>query len=388
MRDPAEELEELRRQDLIRNLRPARRTGPVEVEEAGQRLIQFASNDYLGLAMSNRLREAFQEAAGRYGVGSGASRLITGTQEPHARLEDELADFKGVERALSFSSGYATALGTIPAILKPGDFAILDKLCHACLVDAVRLSGATLRVFPHNDTDRLADHLRWARSKAEPQSRILILTESVFSMDGDLADLQRIVELKEQAAALLLVDEAHAVGVLGREGRGLADELGVAGRVDFQMGTLSKAVGVVGGYVAASRDWIELFVQRARSLVYSTAPPPAVAATACEALRIVRGREGDALRQRLRLNLSCLERALGKPGPFPSAICPWLVGESGRALSLSRRLRDEAGFWVPAIRYPTVPRGTARLRISVSAAHEADQIERLGGALSAFGQTG
>lgn len=387
MRDPAEELEDLRGQDLFRTLRTARRIGAVEVEELGRRLIQFASNDYLGLADSPELRALFQEAAGRYGAGSGASRLITGTHEVHGQLEEELADFKGTPRALAFSSGYATALGTIPAVLRPGDFAVLDKLCHASLIDGVRLSGATLRVFPHNDLNKLSDHLKWARTRAEPGSRVLVLTESVFSMDGDRSDLKRIVELKEAAGALLLVDEAHAVGVLGSEGRGLADELGVAARVDFQMGTLSKAIGVAGGYVAAGENWIDLLIQRARSLVYSTSPPPAVAATAREAVRLVRGLQGERLRQRLALNLSCLQQALGKAEELPSAICPFVVGDSGGALRLSLRLR-EAGFWVPAIRYPTVPRGTARLRISVSAAHEPTHIEGLAKALSAAAQLG
>lgn len=380
MRDPANELAELRRQDLLRRLRTAHRTGPVLVEENGRALIQFASNDYLGLAASQALRAAFQEAVAHYGAGSGASRLITGTHGPHVELEEQLAIFKGTPRALAFSSGYAAAVGSIPAIIGPEDFAILDKLCHACLIDGVRLSGATMRVFPHNDIGKLADHLRWARSKAAPTSRILVLTESVFSMDGDLADLARIVELKDQAGALLWLDEAHAVGVLGWEGRGLAEHLRLAPRVDFQMGTLSKAMGVVGGYVAAAADWIDLLVQRARSLVFSTAPPPAVAATACEALRLVRGQEGEVLRMNLRTNLASLARVIGKPEPMPSAICPWMVGESSKAMELSEQLR-EAGFWVPAIRYPTVPRGSARLRISVSAAHDAEDIERLGAAL-------
>lgn len=378
MREPAEELEDLRRQDLLRSLRTARRTGPVEVEEGGQRLVQFASNDYLGLADSGSLRTCFQEAVLRFGAGSGASRLITGTHQPHMALEEELADFKGTARALSFSSGFAAALGTIPAVIGPEDVAILDKLCHACLIDGVRLSGATLRVFPHNDLEKLASHLRWARNKAGPRSRILVLTESVFSMDGDRADLRRMVELKEEAGALLLVDEAHAVGVLGREGRGLADEEGVADRVDFQMGTLSKALGVVGGYVAAAPPWIDLLVQRARSLVYSTAPPPAVAETARAAVRLVRGPEGDLLRRRLRANLAVLGFALGREEEMPSAICPWMVGDASEALKLSGQLREK-GFWVPAIRYPTVPRGTARLRISMSAAHEEEQIARLAG---------
>lgn len=387
MRDPAEELAELRRQALLRCLRKAERTGPVEVEEGGRPLIQFASNDYLGLAASERLRVVFQEAAGRYGAGSGASRLITGTHGPHVALEEELANFKGTAGALAFASGYAAAVGAIPAILGPEDFAILDKLCHASLIDGVRLSGATMRVFPHNDLDKLSDHLRWARSKAAAKSRILVLTESVFSMDGDLAELAPIVELKDQAGALLWLDEAHAIGVLGAEGRGLAEHLHLASRVDFQMGTLSKAVGVAGGYVAAANDWIDLFVQRARSLVFSTSPPPAVAATAREALRLVRGAEGDALRTKLRSNLECLAGALGRRNPFPSAICPWMAGDSTKALEISDSLR-RSGFWVPAIRYPTVPRGTARLRISVSAAHAAAAIEQMAEALLAVSGAG
>lgn len=382
MRTPGEELEAIRRENLYRRPRTIEDANGPEMVSNGRKLIQFASNDYLGLASSTELRAAFQEAAGRWGAGSGASRLITGTQVPHLRLEEDLAAFKRTERALAFSSGYATALGTLTSILGKDDFVILDKLCHACLIDGARLSAATIRVFPHNDLEKLEHHLAWAREKSQPSSRILVVTESVFSMDGDRAPLREIVELKDRHGALLMVDEAHAVGVTGPHGRGLADELGVADRVDLQMGTLSKALGVSGGYLCASQDWIELIANRARSWIYSTAPPPSLAAAASAALELSMGAEGDRRRRDLWENIATLDASLQRPEAGASAISPHMVGEPEAALRLSAEL-EARGFLVPAIRFPTVPRGTARLRISLSALHRPEQIHSLAENLAA-----
>jgi 8-amino-7-oxononanoate synthase len=340
--------------------------GPV-IRLDGQELINFSSNDYLGLAASAELQEAMREGIERYGAGAGASRLVCGTLRPHLDLEDALADFKGTEAALAFSSGYATALGTIPALLGTGDTVILDKLCHASLVDAAKLSGATIRVFPHNHLGKLEKLLQCAHG------RVLVVTESVFSMDGDRCPLAEIVELKDRHGAWLMLDEAHAVGVIGPDGRGLAAELGLESRVDLQMGTLSKAVGLSGGYLAGSRQVIGWLVNRARSLVYSTAMPPSVAYAALVSLcEFVRGPAGDLRRQRLRARLSQL-----RPETTPtSAVVPWIIGNEQAAVEMSARLR-EAGFLIPAIRYPTVAPGTARLRVTVSADHTKEQISSL-----------
>lgn len=370
MRTPESELNDLREQNLLRQLRRIEKTDGVEIEvEGGRRLIQFASNDYLGLAASTELKTALAEAADRFGAGSGASRLIVGTHAAHDDLEQLLADWKGTERALTFATGFATALGALTAILGKDDFVILDKLSHACLIDGARASGATIRVFPHNNLERLESHLRWARERATEASRILVVTESVFSMDGDLAELAGIVELKERFGALLLVDEAHAVGLRGPEGRGLANELGLDGRIDFQMGTLSKAIGLSGGYLCSSAAWIELVLNHARSFIFSTAPPPALAAAAAESIRLIRGEEGQRRREKLNRNIAILD------GDSP--IVPQIVGEARAALELSRKLETEHGLLVPAIRFPTVPRGTARLRISLSALHTSGMIDKL-----------
>ena len=240
----------------------------------GQQLVNFSSNDYLGLANDPRLREAAIDAIEEFGVGAGASRLISGTQSPHVRLETALARWKGTQAALCFSSGYAAAIGTIPALVGKHDVVLLDKLAHASLIDGARLSGAILRVFPHNHLGKLESHLEWAQ-REHPDRRVLIVTESVFSMDGDRAPLRQLIDLKKRFGAMLLLDEAHAVGVIGPNGRGLAAEEGLAEEVDVQMGTLSKALGVSGGYICGSRGLIEWLVNRARSFIFSTAPPPA-----------------------------------------------------------------------------------------------------------------
>ncbi|MDB6007411.1 MAG: 8-amino-7-oxononanoate synthase [Prosthecobacter sp.] len=372
------QLDELRAQGLWRELRPLDEVHGVTVRAEGREWINFSSNDYLGLANSTEMQSALAEGISRYGGGSGASRLVCGTHRSHAELEEALADFKGTEAALTFSSGFAVALGTIPALVGAGDTIILDKLCHASLVDAARLSGATIRVFPHNNLGKLERLLQTA------QGRVLVVTESIFSMDGDAGPLREIVELKARHGAWLLVDEAHAVGVLGPQGRGLAAELGVAQQVDLHLGTLSKAFGLSGGYLAASRQVIDLLVQRARSFIYTTAPPVHLAHTLSVILSLIRSERGDALRERVQSHARQTQSLLTEIGiaspPVPAAILPVILGEAPRAMEISARLRD-AGFLIPCIRYPTVARGGARLRITVSALHSATQIEALGAAL-------
>lgn len=370
----AAELDDLRQQDLWRELKPLDEVRGVLVQRDGHERVNFSSNDYLGLAHSEAMRAALEDGVTRYGGGSGASRLVCGTHRIHAELEEALADFKGSEAALAFSSGFAVALGVIPALVGPGDTVILDKLCHACLVDAARLSGATIRVFPHNHLEKLERLLRTA------QGRALVVTESIFSMDGDAAPLAQIVELKEKHGAWLLVDEAHAVGILGPQGRGLAAELDVGGRIDLHMGTLSKALGLSGGYLAASRQVIDLLVNRARSFIYTTAPPPHLAHAALEILQLTRSERGDALRQILRGHVDCLLAALKCP-KVQGAILPLILGSEAAALAASQQL-CEAGFLVPCIRYPTVARSSARLRFTLSAAHTSTQVTVLCQALS------
>ncbi len=369
------QLDELRAQGLWRELRPLDEVDGVIVRAGGREWINFSSNDYLGLAGSSEICTALEEGTAKYGGGSGASRLVCGTHRVHVELEEALADFKGTEAALSFSSGFAVALGTIPALVGVGDTIILDKLCHACLVDAARLSGATIRVFPHNHLEKLERLLKMAKG------RVLVVTESIFSMDGDAALLREIVELKDKHGAWLLLDEAHAVGVLGPQGRGLAAELDVAQRVDLHMGTMSKALGLSGGYLAASRQVIDLLVNRARSFIYSTAPPIHQAYALGVVVKLVRSAQGDILRKALHDNAAQTKSLLSVAGvefpTTPAAILPVILGDERLAMQASDRLR-EAGFLIPCIRYPTVARGTARLRITVSASHTACQIESLG----------
>jgi len=288
----AEQLEALRARSLDRHLREIAGAQGPEVEIGGRRFINFSSNDYLGLANDRRLREAATAAVDEFGVGAGASRLISGTQSPHLALERALAKWKGTEAALCFSSGYAAALGTIPALVSKNDVVLLDKLCHASLIDGAKLSGARLRIFPHNNLRKLESHLEWAR-REHSGKRALIVTESVFSMDGDRAPLRELVELKKRFGALLMLDEAHAVGVIGPNGRGLVAAENLSDDVDVQMGTLSKALGASGGYICGSCTLIDWLINRARSLIYSTAPPPAVVAAAMAAVDFLSSPEGE-----------------------------------------------------------------------------------------------
>lgn len=368
MPGPDEQLSEIERAGLLRRCRTLDSPTGVRVTRDGRELWNFASNDYLGLADHPHLREAFHEGLDRWGHGAAASRLITGSQPPHAAFEEQLAAAKGCEAALSFSSGWALATGVIPALVGQGDFVVLDKLAHASLIDGARLSGATLRVFPHNRADRLDALLASIRAK-HSTARLLVITESVFSMDGDLCPLREIVACKDRHGALLLLDEAHGFGVLGPTGMGLAEELALQDRVDFSMGTLGKAAGLAGAYLASSAAWRDLLVNRARSFLFSTAPPPALAHAASAALERIRSAEGSELRERLQQNIALL-------GGDRTPILPRILGANEAALEASAAL-EQAGFLVPAIRYPTVAKGSARLRVSLSATHPPAAIEQL-----------
>ncbi len=389
MHDPfLDDLAELRANSLHRRLREMTVSPDGTVAPVGRMMLNFASNDYLGLAGHPALREAAKAAIDEYGVGAGASRLVCGTLPVHLRLEEKLARFKGTEAALSFSSGYAAAHGALSALAGPDDVVILDKLAHACLIDAARSCRATLRVFPHNHLGKLESLLQWAQAECEG-ARVIICTESVFSMDGDRAPVRDLVALKKRYGALLLLDEAHAVGVLGKNGRGLAHECEVAREVDVLMGTMSKALGVSGGYLAGRHSLIDLLINRARSFVFSTAQPPAMAAAATAAIDLLMSDEGEqrrlALWQNIRHLASQTPKSPGQPErpvrTAGSAIFPWMIGPEALAVEVSARLADR-GFLAPAIRYPTVARGAARLRLTVTARHTPDQITALGLALA------
>lgn len=370
-----DELADWSRRGLSRRLSALGPASPGRVETPDGPLVNFAANDYLGLAADPRVAEAAARAAVDYGWGSGASPLVSGWREPHEELARSLAEFEGVEAVALFPTGFAANLGTIAALVGPGDAVYCDRLDHACLIDGARLSGAKLRVYPHNDADRLGAILDRDRGRFR---RSLIATDGVFSMDGDLAPLADLADLAEGHGAMLLVDEAHGTGVFGPDGRGACSACGVADRVPIRIGTLSKALGSLGGFAAGSRRLIDFLQARARPLLYSTALPPAAAAAASEALRIVRAEPWR--RERVHALGRRLREALGNIPPSTGPIVPILLGEPDRASKASQRLRD-AGFLVPSIRPPTVPNGTSRLRVSLSAAHLEEVLDRLVAAL-------
>ncbi|HLB33518.1 MAG: hypothetical protein A3F67_06310 [Verrucomicrobia bacterium RIFCSPHIGHO2_12_FULL_41_10] len=371
------ELAALKKQGLQRRLRIVEKRQGTLLCIDGHHVIDFSSNDYLGLSQHPALREAALVATRSFGLGATASRLIGGTTQEHFLLEEELASTKKKEAALLFSTGYAAATGAIPVLMKRGDVILLDKLAHASLIDGARTSEATLRIFRHNDMNHLEDHLKWAHQKF-PQGRIMIVTESIFSMDGDLAPLHKIVELKERYDALLFLDEAHAVGVRGKEHQylgGLAGELNLNHHVDIHMGTLGKALGVSGGYLCGSRILIDYLIHRARSFIYSTAPSPSIVGAARAALKIVSSLEGEERHLRLWHNIGQLTQQLNL-SESPSAIMPLMIGHEEKALTISQEL-FESGYFIPAMRYPTVARGKARLRLTASANHTSEQITGL-----------
>ncbi len=393
-----DELAALERKNLRRRL--LTRNGPQSARLVidGRELINFGSNDYLGLAADPRLAHAAAEAIEREGWGSGASPLIAGHAALHRRLEERLAEFEGTEAALVFSSGFAANAGAIAALVGPGDAVYCDSKNHASLWDGCRLSRADVRVWPHGDCQRLA--LLLAHDVARPPSAVqdrpaqpgaavlqthrrrLIVTDGLFSMDGDLAPLAELAKLAERHDVMLLVDEAHATGVFGRHGRGAAEHLGVENRVHVRVGTLSKALGCVGGFVAGSRSLVEWLVNCARPYVFSTASPAATAAAALTALDIVQQepQRRECLLTRSQKLRSELVRQGWNIGASASQIIPLVLGDAEKAVRMSAELRDR-GLFVPAIRPPTVPKGEACLRISLTAGHGDEMIANLLAAL-------
>lgn len=382
----AEELEQrlavLREQGLHRELRQVDSAPGPHIKLGGRTFLNFSSNDYLGLANHPALKEAAIKCIEKYGAGAAASRLICGSLAPFHELEESIAAFKKTDAALTFSTGYAAALGTITALMSKDDIIILDKLVHACIVDAAKLSGAKLRVFAHNDLEDLEDKLKWAAKNIQQSGRVLVITESIFSMDGDSAPLREIVSLKEKYGAWLMVDEAHATGVAGQNGRGLADELGVSAGIEIQMGTLGKAIGASGGYICGKRALIDYLVNRARSFIFSTAPAPAAAAAAMAGVNMVQSVEGEMRRVQLRQRIHDFKSQMANLKlEATSTIIPLIVGDETKAVSAAAGLREQ-GIFVPAIRYPTVARGAARLRITLTASHTEKNVELLASCLN------
>jgi len=367
-----ESLESLRGQNLFRELRRVDSAQGPRIEIGGKTFLNFSSNDYLGLASHPALKEAAIKAVEKFGAGAGAARLISGSLAPFHELEASLAAFKKTEAALTFSTGWAAAMGTICALLGKDDVIILDKLVHACM--------------------KGANEVQSPKSKVQNAPHTLVVSESVFSMDGDHAPLREIVALKEKYGAWLMVDEAHATGIIGQNGRGLADELGVGHQIEIQMGTLGKALGASGGCICGSRALIDFLVNRARSFIFSTAPVPAAAAAATAAIQIAQSDEGDKLREKLRervkqcrtgvapvsnfLNISDRRDAC----PALAAIIPLILGDEKKAVAAAAKLREQ-NIFVPAVRYPTVARGAARLRITLTAAHSSEDVLTLARAL-------
>jgi 8-amino-7-oxononanoate synthase len=386
--DLSQRLAALREQGLYRELRRVDSAPGPRIEFDGQTFQNFSSNDYLGLANHPALKAAAAECLAKFGAGAGASRLICGSLAPFHELEAALAAFKNTEAALTFSTGYATSVGAITALLGKDDIIILDKLVHASIVDAAKLSGAKLRVFAHNDLNDLEDKLKWAAANRNSatsgnpaRKQALVVTESIFSMDGDAAPLREIVALKEKYGAWLMVDEAHATGIFGEHGRGLADALGVSSRIEVRMGTLGKALGASGGFICGSRTLIDYLINRARSFIFSTAPVPAAAAAALAGIKIAQSSEGQQRRAQLQQHIATLKSAISEhPAAISSAIIPLILGDETQAVAAAAQLRKQ-GIFVPAIRYPTVARGAARLRITLTASHSADDVGTLVNAL-------
>lgn len=349
-----------------------------EIQVDGRTLINFCSNDYLGLANHPKVIEAFQKAAARYGVGSGASHLVCGHSQEHHLLEEELAEFTGRPRALLFSTGYMANLGVVNGLIGRGDAVFEDRLNHASLLDAGLLSGARFQRFRHNDVAQLREQLQASDARHK-----MILVDGVFSMDGDLAPLPELAQLAQEFDAWLMVDDAHGLGCLGASGGGCLEHFSLTqAQVPILMGTLGKAFGSFGAFVAGSEALIESLIQFARPYIYTTALPPAVAAASRAALRLVQEESErrvhlQSLVQRFRAGVA----ELGLPlEPSVSAIQPLIVGDDALALRLADKLKQR-GFWVSAIRPPTVPEGTARLRFTFSAAHSLAQVESLVAAL-------
>jgi glycine C-acetyltransferase len=377
-----DELNSLKNQNLFRRFRVLDGEQKAHSSFDHRSVVNLSSNNYLGLTTHPRLRARALEAIETYGVGSGSVRTIAGTMAIHMELERRLAEFKQVEAVVVFQSGFTANAGTVAAILTKDDVVISDELNHASIIDGCRLSRATVKVFPHKDVDAARRIIRGL----PPAQRRLLITDGVFSMDGDLGPLPALCDLAEETGCIMMVDDAHASGVFGRHGRGTIDHFGVHGRVDVQVGTLSKAIGALGGYVAGNRNLIEFLYHRARPFLFSTSHPPAVAAACIAALDVLL--EEPEIMERLwdntRFFKTGLERLGFNTGISESPITPVIAGDSAVANALSDRLFT-AGVFAQAIGYPTVARDKARVRTIVTATHTREDLQF---ALDAFEKVG
>jgi 8-amino-7-oxononanoate synthase len=367
------ELAQLQEQGLLRTRRIVQGPQDVYLRVDGRDYLSFCSNDYLGLANHPELIAAAHAGLEQFGVGAGASALISGHSSAHEALEDELAAFAGMPRALYFSNGYMANLGIIPALVGAGDTVFSDRLNHACLIDGARLSRAEFKVYPHNDVAKLERLLAKCSSP-----RKLVATDAVFSMDGDIAPLPELLALCEKHDAWLVVDDAHGFGLLGPQGRGSLAHFNLSSPRLVYMGTLGKAAGVSGAFVAAEADVIEWLVQRARTYVFTTASPAMLATSLSASLRLIEKEEWrrDRLRQLAQSLTTGLQGLPWQLLPSSTAIQPLIIGDNQTAVQLMEQLRAR-GIWVPAIRPPTVPKGTARLRITLTANHTEEHIAQL-----------
>lgn len=377
-------LNELKEQGVYRKLAVLQGpSGPRSLIN-GKEVINLSSNNYLGLANNPRMKKAALEATEKWGVGAGAVRTIIGNMSIHEELERKLAEFKHVEAVLVFQAGFTANAGAIPAVVDKGDIIISDELNHASIIDGCRLSRADVIRYRHSDMDDLE---RVINDVKDAYNTKLIITDGVFSMDGDIAKLPEIVELAEKYDCLTYVDDAHASGVLGKSGRGSADHFDLHGRVDIQIGTLSKAIGVVGGYVAGNKNLIEWLNHRGRPFLFSTAAPPAVAAACLEAINILS--ESSELTDRLWENARYLKNGLKKlgfnTGKSETPITPVITGDDRKAISLSSRLFEE-GVFAQSIVFPTVPKDGARVRTIVTAAHTKQDLDEAIGAFEKVGK--
>ncbi len=342
----------------------------------GKEVINLSSNNYLGLTTHKSLRKAALAATKAYGVGSGAVRTISGTMKIHMDLEEQIARFKNTEACVVFQSGFTANAGTVSAILGKEDLIISDALNHASIIDGCRLSRATIKVFKHKD---VADCERICQETKDWPGHKLLITDGVFSMDGDIAPLPRLCDLAEKYNCIMMIDDAHSSGVLGRGGRGTVDHLNCHGRVDIQVGTLSKAIGAIGGYVCGSRDLIDFLYHRARPFLFSTSHPPSVTATCQAAFTLLDSPEGEKLIKKLWANAKFFKRRLKKlgfnTGMSETPITPIIVGDAAKAFQFSKELFSE-GVFCPAVGFPTVPEGQARLRTIVTATHKRSDLEK------------
>ena len=377
-----DELNSLKKQNLYRGLRILEDEQKAHTTFDGRSVVNLSSNNYLGLTTHPRLRARALEAVKTFGVGSGSVRTIAGTMAIHMELERRLAEFKKVEAVVVFQSGFTANAGTVSAILTKDDVVISDELNHASIIDGCRLSRATIKVFPHKDVDAARKIIKELPST----QRRLLITDGVFSMDGDLGPLPALCELAESTGCIMMVDDAHASGVFGQNGRGTIDHFGVHGRVDIQVGTLSKAIGALGGYVAGNRNLIDFLYHRARPFLFSTSHPPAVAAACIAALDVLL--EEPEIMERLWDNTRFFKQGLVRlgfdTGISESPITPVIAGDSAKANELSDRLFNE-GVFAQAIVFPTVARDKARVRTIVTATHTRDDLQY---ALDAFARVG